>query len=415
MNAPTKAVDFSFADAGPLGNQILAKLGAMREVDPIYFSETQQSWVVTGHDEVLEGFRGDLPLSAVRLPHLVVGCMPEAEREARLPMLMHSTPGWIINTDPPQQLRLRRLMMKAFSRKVAEDMRPFARQVIRETLDAVGQGGEVEFVNQVARVIPARVILRLLGLSEDVLPRLHHWSIVLNAGLGGFAQTPESLDETEAVMQEMRAYFAPEIAKRHDNPSDDFLSALVTARDEGDDKLSEEEMVGICIITLIAGHDTTANTMALGVAALAGHPEVADRVRAASGEELETAVLEIMRYIGMSTMMPRIVAEDFTWRGHQLKKGQFVFLMIAGANRDPKVFPDPDRLDPGRDQFANMTFAPGLHHCIGHLLAKMQLGEFFPEFLRRFDAEVLDERLNFGLSLSFRGLESLRLRLIPRA
>lgn len=415
MNAPIQGVDFSFADAGPLGNQVLAKLSAMREADPIYFSQTQQSWVVTGHEEVLEGFRGDLPLSAVRLPHLVVGAMPEAEREARLPMLMNSTPKWIINTDPPQQLRLRRLMMKAFSRKVAEDMRPFAREVIAETLDSVAAGGEVEFVSQVARRIPARVILRLLGLSEDVLPKLHHWSIVLNAGLGGFGQTRESLDETEAVMQEMRAYFAPEIAKRHANPTDDFLSALATARDEGDDKLSEDEMIGICIVTLIAGHDTTANTMALGVAALAGHPDVADAVRQASGEALDAAVLEIMRYIGMSTMMARIVAEDFTWRGRQMRKGQFVFLMIAGANRDPKVFPDPDRLDLSHAQFPNMTFAPGLHHCIGHLLAKMQLGEFFPEFLRRFDAEVLDERLNFGLSLSFRGLETLNLRLTPRA
>jgi cytochrome P450 len=173
-------------------------------------------------------------------------------------------------------------------------------------------------------------------------------------------------------------------------------------------------MVGICIITLIAGHDTTANTMAMGVAALSTHPEARETIRTAPQEDVETAVLEIMRYIAMSTMMPRIVAEDFTWRGHELKKGQFVFLMIAGANRDAKVFPDPDKLDLSREQFPNMTFAPGLHHCIGHLLAKMQLGEFFPEFLRRFDAEVLDDHLNFGHAMSFRGLESLHLRLTPR-
>jgi pimeloyl-[acyl-carrier protein] synthase len=154
--------------------------------------------------------------------------------------------------------------------------------------------------------------------------------------------------------------------------------------------------------------------MALGMAALAQHPEARDYIRK-NPEKMPDALMELMRYIAMSTMMPRIVAEDFTWQGHALKKGQFVFLMIAGANRDARVFPDPEKLDLTRPQDANMTFAPGLHFCIGHLLAKMQLGEFFPEALRRFDLEMLDKRLDFGLSLSFRGVETLHLRLTPRA
>jgi cytochrome P450 len=409
----TANVDINFAETGLLGNELLSKLDAMREADPIYFSEKNGGiWVVTGHRQVAEGFRGDLPLSAVRLPHLVVGTIPEAEREKRIPYLMWSTPQWIINMDPPGQPRLRRLVMKAFSRQVVETVRPHARRFIAEALDEAGAKGGVEFVNMVARKIPARVILRMMGLSEDLLPRLHHWSIALNAALGGVNMPAEIVEEGERVLIEMRGHFLPEIEKRRIAPTDDFLSALVTAHDEGD-KLSEEEMLGICHVALIAGHDTTANTMALGTAALAQHPEACEFIRN-NPDKTPEAVMEIMRHIAMSTMMPRIISEDFVWHGHRMKKGQFVFLMIAGANRDPDVFSDPERLDVMRPQEANMTFAPGMHHCIGHLLAKMQLGEFFPELLRRFEPELLDKRLDFGLSLSFRGVETLNLRLHPR-
>lgn len=413
MNSGDQDVDIDFGQAGAMGNALLQKLNAMRDVDPIFFSEKNGgSWIVTGHKQVADGFRGDLPLSAVRLPHLVVGAIPEAEREMRVPYLMSSTPQWIINTDPPTQPRLRKLVMKAFSRQVVETIRPHAKRYIAEALDEAGAKGDVEFVGTVARKIPARVILRMMGLSDELLPKLHHWSTGLNAALGGINMPGEVVEEGERITLEMRSHFLPEIEKRRANPTDDFISALVTAHDEGD-KLSEEEMLGICYVALIAGHDTTANTLALGTAALAQHNEAREFIRN-HPEKTPDAIMEIMRYIAMATMMPRLVREDFVWDGHQMKRGQFVFLMIAGANRDPHVFPSPDSLDMTRPQDANMTFAPGLHFCIGHLLAKMQLGEFFPEMLRRFEPKMLDKRLDFGLSVSFRGVETLNIRLAPR-
>jgi pimeloyl-[acyl-carrier protein] synthase len=413
MAVTAQDVDIEFAKTGELGNAILGKLAQMRSFDPIYFSEKNGGvWVVTGHEQVVEGFRGNLPLSAVRLPHLVVGAIPEEERMKRVPYLMTSTPDWIVNTDAPQQPRLRRLMMKAFSRQVTELVRPHAKRFIREALDEAAAQGDVEFVSAVARKIPGRVILNLLGLPDEMLPKLHHWSIALNAALGGINMPAEVVEEGERVTLEMREIFLPEIEKRRKSPGEDFISSLVTARDGGDDKLSQEEMLGILYVTLIAGHDTTANTMALGMAALAQHPEARDYIRK-HPEKMPDALMELMRYIAMSTMMPRIVSKDFVWYGHHLKKGQFVFLMIAGANRDASAFQNPDALDLARPQDANMTFAPGLHFCIGHLLAKMQLGEFFPEVLRRFEPELLDKRLDFGLSLSFRGVETLNMRLTP--
>lgn len=412
MNVRAKDLDVSFAEAASLGDRLLDKLDAIREADPIYWSDINQCWVVTGHKEVVEGFRGDLPFSNVKLHH-AFEAVPQAERDKRIPYLMESIPQWLIDMDPPNQPRLRKLMMKAFSRKVAEDMRPVARAIIAEALDEASGQDVVEFVGTVARRIPSRVILRLMGLSDELLEPMRRWTDTINATFGGMDRSVALLERAEATMHEMRSYFLPEIEKRRLRPSEDFISALVTAQDEGD-KLSEEELLGICYLVLLAGNDSTGSTITLGTVALSQHPEVCDYIRNNPGDILNV-VMELQRLVAMSMNQVRVVAEDFDWHGHAMKKGQYVFLFIGSANRDPKVFAEPLKLDPTRPQDANMTFAPGLHFCIGHLLAKMQLTEFFPELLRRFDVEILDQKLDFHSSISFRGLNTLHVRLHKRS
>lgn len=410
MNTAASA-DFDLSSVPALGNALLGKVEAMREADPIYWSEKNQAWFVTGHAQAMEGLSGSLPLSARRLPFFAAALVSEEERQEKLPYLMSATKHWLLNMDAPEHPRLRRLMTKAFSKPIVEGLRPHVRRFISETLDDVAAKDRIEFVAEVARRIPARTILRQLGLSDDLVPRLHHWSIVLNT-LGNVHVPIDKLVEIENVLLELRALFMPEIEARRRNPREDFLSALVTANEAGD-QLSEEEMLGICYITLIAGHDTSANTIALGTAALAQHPEARRYIRE-NPENIGAAVMELSRYIAMSTAQARLVSEDFNWHGHEIKKGQFALIFIAGANRDPTLFPEPEKIDFSRRQDSNMTFGPGIHHCIGHLLAKMQLGEFFPEMLRRFEPEMLDTHLDFATTLGFRGLNTLNMRLRPR-
>lgn len=410
MNTAASA-DFDLSSVAALGNALLGKVEAMREADPIYWSEKNQAWFVTGHAQAMEGLSGALPLSARRLPFFAAALVSEEERQEKLPYLMSATKHWLLNMDAPEHPRLRRLMTKAFSKPIVEGLRPHVRRFISETLDDVAGKDRVEFVAEVARRIPARTILRQLGLSDDLVPRLHHWSIILNT-LGNVRVPIDKLVEIENVLLELRALFMPEIEARRKHPREDFLSALVTANEAGD-QLSEEEMLGICYITLIAGHDTSANTIALGTAALAQHPEARRYIRE-NPESIGAAVMELSRYIAMSTAQARLVSEDFNWHGHEIKKGQFALIFIAGANRDPSLFPEPEKIDFSRRQDSNMTFGPGIHHCIGHLLAKMQLGEFFPEMLRRFEPQMLDARLDFATTLGFRGLNTLNIRLRPR-
>src|SRR5580704_10421227 len=140
-------VDVDLSQAARLGNEILAKISKVREADPIYWSEKNQLWMVTGHQEVFEGFKGDLPLTNHRWPEMLVGHLPLEERMARFPHLTNSTPHWIVNTDAPVHLRLRRLCVKAFSRQVVEGMRPHARRFIQEALDQAGALVDIEFVS----------------------------------------------------------------------------------------------------------------------------------------------------------------------------------------------------------------------------------------------------------------------------
>ena len=405
-------LDVDLFRAEELGDGIIEPLNRLRAAAPIYWSAKRGMWLVTGHAEVAEAFRGELPLSSGR-HKLIEAIMPDpAERAEIIPYMMQVFPHFLTNTDPPGQLRLRRLMMKAFSRKIAEANRPFAAELIKGLLDQVEARGEVEFMEDVARPIPANIILRMMGLGQEHMPRLKRWAYYLNAGLGGAAPNRATLAETERCLIEMRDIFLDELRKREAAPDGGFLSELIAARD-GADKLTEDEIVAICHLTLIAGHDTTANSLALGTATLAEAPQMRAYIRN-HPEAIGDAVMEIMRLSGVSTSMGRIATDDFEWHGHSIKAGQVLLLMIIAANRDPQVFADPLRLDPARPQLENMTFAPGLHHCIGHLMAKMQLSEFFPELVRRFDRfEVLDHPIQFGGGISFRGPERLRMRFTP--
>lgn len=410
----TDTLDIDLSKVKQLGNRLLAQLDALREAEPIYWSAKQSAWIVTGHAEVVEALSGGLSLSVDRLPRVFTFMPDPQERAERIPYVIDIVGRMLLSQDPPEQTRKRRLMMKAFSRPVAESYREYARTVIQEAFDEAIALGELDWVEHVARRVAGRVIIRLMGLTDDYLYTLRDWATATLGGLGGGGTTKEMLDGTQAAFLAMRDTFMVEINARRANPGDDFISALITAEIEGE-RLTDDDIVSTCIMCLIAGHDTTGNTMGLGTVALAHDRDAWEHFRNPQ-ENLLDSVMELQRYVAMSTTQGRVVSEDFDWQGHAFRKGQIVYLMLAGANRDPKVFENPGRLDFDRPQSENVVFGPGLHHCIGHLLAKMQLTEFFPALVDRFEKiEILDEELDWSTVVGFRGLHTLNVRVTPRA
>jgi cytochrome P450 len=410
MNGNPNEFDVDISTVGILGNRFLAELGILREADPIHWSPASRCWLVTRHADVTEALSGTLPLSNKRLVDIGLGAIAPVDRARLFPTIMQYMPNWIIDVDPPDHTRLRKLLVKAFSKKVVERVRPFVRERVKSLLVDLARHPEVEFNEQIARQLPGSVILKLTGLSQDYLPRLRKWSNAFGAGIGVPYASIDDLKRADGAMAEMNAILVHEISMRGENPQDDLLSELMRAAEDGE-TLSRDEMVGALHVLIIAGHDTTSNTITLGLEALARHPDIWEYLYRHPEQSLDTC-LELMRYIAMSTSQPRIASADFEWHGKLIKRGDIVFLMLAAANRDPRAFARPEEIDPRRNLEHSMVFAPGLHHCIGHLLAKMQVSEFFSSLVQRFQgAEILDENMEFLPQVAFRGLHALNVRM----
>jgi pimeloyl-[acyl-carrier protein] synthase len=406
-----RSLDFTLS--AELGNDLLARINALREAEPIAWNDSVNGWIVSRYEDVLDGFAERVPLSCVRFQRCYEHISPE-DRSRLLPLTTSTVPNWVLNSDPPRHLRLRKLMLPAFSKRVVEGMRQYVQSVIRTVLAEAAQREEVEFVNEVARAITGRVIMKLIGIPEENLRRLAQWSWNLNVGFGSARPSIEVLMAAEQSLAEMGALFEEQIAIRRLEPRDDFLSSLIQARD-GNDALSTEELVGILYVTLIAGHDTTMNTMTLGLVTLVNNPAAVEQLFGAEQNNVGV-LMEVMRYVAMSTAFPRIAKQDFKWRGQKIRAGDTIFLMIAGANRDPRVFPDPEAVDVAANPSDKvLSFGSGPHHCIGHLLAKMQLGELFPYLFSEYRVRLLDEKLDFTPALSQRGLEHLRVKIETKA
>lgn len=415
MNCPvTSPADVNLAQAGQLGNEMLKQLDHVREQDRIHWSEASGCWMVTHHDDLTDALQEQFPLSCKRLEQLCLGAIPVEDRTRLFPNFMRYVPNWIIDMDGEDHSRLRRLLIKALNKKVVDSCRPFVQQRVTELMEQMERQPEVEFAEQIGRQLPGGTILKLLGLPQSYLGKLQGWGNAFQEALARPGVGMDALQRAEDTIAEMNTLFAAEIEKRRQVPSDDLISALVQANEAGD-SLSLEEMLGAIQLIIIAGHDTTHNSLSLGLAALAQAPGFWQYMYE-NPDQTQNCTLEVMRLIAMSASQPRIALEDFEWHGKQIKQGQVVFLMFAAGNRDPRVFSQPESLQcqrPNIDQ--SLVFAPGMHHCIGHLLGKMQVSEFFGAMVQRFQgAELLDERLDFMPQIAFRGLYKLNVRMIPR-
>lgn len=413
MDAVSDSMDVDFSKAGQLGNDFLKELDKLREIDPIHWSEASQCWIVTRHADIVRGLRDEFPFSMDRLPQIAFANVPQEDRTTLYPNISRYMTSWIINANPPAHTRLRKLLMKAFSRKMVEAMRPFVQERVAELIGRLKEQPELEFNEEIARILPGSVMLDMIGLPQTLRGRLKHWADAFVQGIGVPFVTADMLHNVEHAMQEINDVLMPELKARKVAPREDLLTALVQASDDGD-KLSLEEMLGALHVLIVAGHDSTANSMTLMVAALSEHPEAWDYMFR-NPDRIYDCTLELMRYVAMSASQPRIVARDFEWHGKQLKQGEVVFLMLAAGNRDPRKYSNPGDIDLQRDNDESLVFAPGVHHCIGHLLAKQQLTEFFSVLVTEFKGvEICDERLQFMHQIAFRGLSELNVRMLPR-
>ncbi|HEX2823229.1 MAG TPA: cytochrome P450 [Streptosporangiaceae bacterium] len=370
--------------------------------------------------------RAQRPVSAVIMPGGTPAWLVTGYAEARAaladPRLRKSAPGWrpdpgsiyaaldghMLNSDPPDHERLRRLVNKAFTPRRVERLRPRIAAITAELLDEISTQRDVDLLASFAFPLPITVICELVGIPVADRDDFRKWSATI-------ISNNVSVQVFQADATAMVHYFMALLAAKRQEPADDLLSALILARDEGD-RLDENELLSMMFLLLVAGHETTVNLIASGTLALLLNPGELGRLRA-DPSLLAGAVEELLRYVNpVNHATYRFTAEPVEIGGTHIEAGEPVIIALSSADRDPSRFAGPDRLDLSRDSSGHLAFGHGIHYCLGAPLARLEAEIAFGALLERFGSmrlAVPAESLRWRPSTLIHGLETLPVRLVP--
>jgi cytochrome P450 len=382
----------------PHGLTFDPRLDEIRETEPVCrvsLPYGEDAWLVSRYEDV----RTVLSDPRFSRAETVVRDVPRTHEQ--------KVPGGIVDLDPPEHTRVRRVIAKAFTARRVERLRPRAESIAGSVLDAmIAAGPPADLVADFALPFPTTVICELLGVPYADREKFGRWT---DAFMSTTALTAEQRD---ARLGELAHYLGSLVAQRRREPADDLLGALVVAHD-AEDRLSEQELIELATVLLAAGHESTASQIGNFVYTLLGHPEQLAVLRDAPAS-IPGAVEELLRYIPLPTTeaeLPRYATADVPLEGGTVPAGEAVLPLYSSANRDPRVFADPGRLDVRREATASqLAFGHGVHHCVGAQLARMELQVALGALLSRLPGlrlAVPEEELRWKRGLATRGLLAL--------
>ena len=362
-------------------------------------------WLVTGYEEAV----AVLHEKAFSVDH--GGKRTPSETPAPAPAGTGSVPGErgmeniMLFKDPPDHTRLRNLVNKAFTPRVVEGLRPRIQSMLDELLADLAGRDEVDLIADFAYPLPVRVISELLRIPEADRADIRNWSTAVAPILDPILPPDVEEQVAEAGMA-LGEYFEHLITARRSDPGPDLLSALIHAEEEGD-QLNADELRATCVLLLIAGHETTMNLIGNGMLALLQDRRQLDRVRDDPALS-KTAVEEFLRFDSPVHLTARTALEDVTVAGRPIAAGEMVVVAIAAANRDPRRFSEPERLDVARSPNRHIAFSAGPHFCVGATLARAEAQIAVPGLVRRFPRlDLAVDEPEWRKTITLRGLKSL--------
>jgi cytochrome P450 len=380
-------------------------LAHLRERDPVNATPLG-IWRVTRYADCQRLLRHDAPTGVRRSDGSRLG-------EERLPPELRRGGNFMLQQDPPAHTRLRKLVSKAFTPRAISRLEPRMREIARSQLDAACERGAIDVIGDLALPVPATMICEMMGVPTADRERFTGWTADSTHLLAALTAPPEAIERGLRAVEALDEYFTALIAERRQALRDDILSDLIRAEEAGD-RLSPVELVVQCAGLLTAGFETTIGLIGNGILALLRHPEQLARLRA-DPELLGPAVEECLRFDGPILLTVRIAQQEIRLGGRTIPRDAVMFVMLGAANRDPEVFPDPDRFDVGREPNPHIAFGGSTHLCLGAHLARAEARIAIGEFVRRVgDYEVVEDEIAWGASL-FRSLGRLPVRFAPRA
>jgi hypothetical protein len=297
---------------------------------------------------------------------------------------------FMLQQDPPNHTRLRRLVSKAFSPKALRVLEARIDEVVDKCLDRVAPRGEMDVIADLALPVPATIICEMMGVPLEDQATFTDWTARATWVLAAQILPPDLLAQAEEAGRKLGEYFERLIDERRRRPTDDILGALVRAEAEGD-RLSTEELLTQAVGLLIAGFETTIGLIGNGIRQLLLHPEELEKLRRRP-ELIESAVSECLRFDGPIPLTQRVLHEEAEFGGKTFSPNTLVFAMIASANRDPARFPDPERFDVERTNNDHLAFGGGAHFCLGAHLAEMEGRAAIGKLVSRFEGLELVSR-----------------------
>lgn len=385
-------------------------LHRLRSEHPVYWSEAWGCWLVLRYRDVLAGLR-DPRLSSSKMNRFSSE-LPEQVRHNLQP-LVQVLSSFMGLSDPPNHTRLRGLVNKAFTPRVVEGMRGRIQTLVNELLDAVDVERGMDAIRDFAYPLPATVISEMLGLPREGINRFKKWSDDIVGFIGAGRASIERAERGQQSMTELIEYYRPLIEHRRQNPSNDLISALTAAQEQGD-HLDDIELLATSITLMTGGHETTTGLIGNSLLALARHPDQLQKLKDNPGL-LGTAVEELLRYDSPVQRAERVTAQELNIGDQPIRKGERVFMMIGAANRDPAQFPEPDRLDVARLDNKHVAFGQGIHFCIGAPLARLEGAIALNSFVNRFPtfslaSDLLESKpLEWQENVAIRSLKALPL------
>lgn len=390
-------------------HEALARLRETAPAVPVMTPNGLRTWLVTGYEHARAlladpRLSKDMRVGKDLIPRNFAD--PEKQREflaesGERSQFPHVLSVHMLDSDPPDHTRLRRLVGRAFTTRRVESLRPRITELTDELLDAMAGHDRPDLMEALAFPVPFTVICWLLGVPPDDRAAFRRWSNLLVSGAG--------TDEVREASASMIAYLKALIEAKRAEPADDMLADLVHAQDAGD-QLSSDELISMAFLLLVAGHETTVNLIGNGTLALLTHPDVREQLTA-DDALWPAAVEEFLRYDGPVTNATwRFTTEPVEVGSVVIPEGEFVTISLGAAGRDPARYPDPDRLDITRAHSASVAFGHGIHHCLGAPLARLEGQIVISRLVARFPGlrlAVDEGELRWRSSLMMRGLEEL--------
>jgi cytochrome P450 len=378
----------------------------LRRTRPVYWADELHGWVVTGYEDVYGALRDHGRFSSDRIDRLLGSRVPPEALKVIAPFVALAS-RWMWMVDPPDHTRVRHTFNHGFTPRAVRRLRPLIEETVDHLLDAVADRGSMDLIADFAYPLPATVLADVYGIPRADAPLLKEWSDAIKVFIGGTPDLAAMAGPAADSMRDMMAYFTAVIADRQADPHDDLVSALVHA-DEAE-PLDPDSLCANLVLVLAASYATTQDMIGNGMLGLLRQRAEWHRLQA-DPALLPGAIDEVLRYDGPVQLTHRVATEDVELRGARIAKGDLVYLIRAAANRDPGRFPDPDRIDVGRQDTGHVAFGAGIHYCIGAALARVEGVATLRALLSRMPAIELDPAAPAAYradSLQFRGLRTL--------